>query len=170
MVPFQKRFFFILKWCFHINFAKYFTKTFKGTCTTKNSVISPNFLVWKFCWKAVSPQFRAIRPKLCRNCAFPQNFHTRKLGGITEFFAGDCNFPSHNLGRNKEVITIYSYLFSNALKHSHQRLSLCPEVFCTNHCFLNFDFNSNFVQTVSQKYSVETRFSSICESCSQLDV
>ena len=29
----------------------------------------------------------AIRPKLCENCAFPQNFHTRKLGEITVFYA-----------------------------------------------------------------------------------
>ena len=29
----------------------------------------------------------AIRPKLCGNCAFPQNFHTRKSGEITVFFA-----------------------------------------------------------------------------------
>ena len=35
----------------------------------------------------VSAQFRAIRPKLCGNCAFPQNFHTRKSGEITVFFA-----------------------------------------------------------------------------------
>ena len=27
------------------------------------------------------------RPKLCRNCAFPQNLHTRKLGEVTAFFA-----------------------------------------------------------------------------------
>ena len=27
------------------------------------------------------------RPKKCRNCAFPQNFHTRKLGEIMVFFA-----------------------------------------------------------------------------------
>ena len=27
------------------------------------------------------------RPKLCGNCAFPQNFHTRKLGEITVFYA-----------------------------------------------------------------------------------
>ena len=27
----------------------------------------------------------AFRPKLCGNCAFPQNFHTRKLGEITGF-------------------------------------------------------------------------------------
>ena len=38
-------------------------------------------------WKhTVSAEFRAIRPKLCRNSAFPQNFHTRKLGEITGFF------------------------------------------------------------------------------------
>ena len=26
-------------------------------------------------------------PKLCRNCAFPQNFHTRTLGEISVFYA-----------------------------------------------------------------------------------
>ena len=40
-------------------------------CTAKNTVISPDFLVWK----------------LCGNCTFPQNFHTRKSGEITVFFA-----------------------------------------------------------------------------------
>ena len=30
---------------------------------------------------------RAICPKLCGNCPFPQNFHTRKLGEITVFYA-----------------------------------------------------------------------------------
>ena len=30
-----------------------------------------------------------IRQKLCRNCAFPQNFHTRKLGEITVFYAAN---------------------------------------------------------------------------------
>ena len=39
-------------------------------------------------WKGiVSAQFRAKRPKLCGNCAFPQNIHARKLGEITVFFA-----------------------------------------------------------------------------------
>ena len=32
--------------------------------TVKNTVISPNLLVWKFCAKAVSAYFRASRPKL----------------------------------------------------------------------------------------------------------
>ena len=40
-------------------------------CTAKNTIISPDFLVWKF----------------CGNCAFPQNFRTRKSGEITVFFA-----------------------------------------------------------------------------------
>ena len=31
-----------------------------------------------------------IRPKLCGNCAFSQNFHTRKSGEITVFFCSDC--------------------------------------------------------------------------------
>ena len=38
-------------------------------------------------WKGtVSAYFRTIRSKLCRNCAFLQNFRTRKLGEITIFF------------------------------------------------------------------------------------
>ena len=37
-------------------------------------------------WKRrVSAEFRAIRSKLCRNCAFSQNFHTRKLNEISVF-------------------------------------------------------------------------------------
>ena len=39
-------------------------------------------------WKStVSTEFRAICWKLCRNCAFPQNLHTRKLGEISVFYS-----------------------------------------------------------------------------------
>ena len=39
-------------------------------------------------WKGiVSAYFRAKRPKLCGNCAFPQNIHARKLDEITVFLA-----------------------------------------------------------------------------------
>ena len=39
-------------------------------------------------WKGtVSAEFRANRLKLCENCAFLQNFHIKKLGEITIFFA-----------------------------------------------------------------------------------
>ena len=46
--------------------------------TAKNTIISPNFLVWKFCTKAQFPH------------SFGQsatNFHTKKSDEITVFFA-----------------------------------------------------------------------------------
>ena len=57
--------------------------------TLKNTVISPNFLVWNFFGKAEFPHsFGRFAPSY-GNCAFPQNVHTRKLGEITVFFAVD---------------------------------------------------------------------------------
>ena len=47
--------------------------------TAQNTAVSPNFMVWKFCGKVQFPH--------TRNCAFPQNFHTMKLGEITVFYA-----------------------------------------------------------------------------------
>ena len=41
----------------------------------------------------VFTEFRAINPKLCENCAFPQNFHKRKLGEITVFYAVKSSSP-----------------------------------------------------------------------------
>ena len=39
-------------------------------------------------WKdSVSEVFRSIRQKTCGSCAFPQNFHTRKLGENLVFYA-----------------------------------------------------------------------------------
>ena len=53
----------------------------------KNTVISPNFwcvnFVERHSFRIVSGDFHK---RLCWNCAFPQNFHTRKLGEITLFF------------------------------------------------------------------------------------
>ena len=51
-------------------------------------MISPNFLVWKFCGKAHFSRVSGDLQKLCRNCALPQNFHTSKLREITVFYAG----------------------------------------------------------------------------------
>ena len=53
-------------------------------CTVENTVISPNYLVWNFCRKVQFPH------SFGRKCAFPQNFHTRKLSEITVFFAVLC--------------------------------------------------------------------------------
>ena len=44
--------------------------------------------------KLLSQRKMPIRPKLCGNCAFPQNFHTRKLGETTAFHKV---FASHGL-------------------------------------------------------------------------
>ena len=58
-------------------------------------VISPNFLVCKFCEKTVSAS-----PELHGNCAFRKNFQTREIGEIKVFNAmvifeimktGECN-------------------------------------------------------------------------------
>ena len=51
--------------------------------TGKYTVISPDFLVWKFCGKAQFPHSFGR----WGNCTFPQNFHARKSGEITVFFA-----------------------------------------------------------------------------------
>ena len=64
---------------------------FRVPYTAKNTEISPNFLVWKFCGKA---QFPHSFGRIARNyaeTAFPQNFDTRKLGEITVFFAVVAN-------------------------------------------------------------------------------
>ena len=44
-------------------------------------------------WKdTVSSEFWANHPKLCRNCAFPQNFHIKELGEISVVYAVIGNF------------------------------------------------------------------------------
>ena len=49
--------------------------------------LQSDFMVWTFCGKKQFPHSFGQRPKLCENRAFPQNFHTRKLGEITIFYA-----------------------------------------------------------------------------------
>ena len=70
----------------------------------------------KILWKGtVSAEFRAIRLKLCGNCAFPQNFHISKLGEITVFFAVlvtlEC--PYLNVPDTTQPHMAKSYLKSN---------------------------------------------------------
>ena len=56
----------------------------------------------------VSAQFRVNCPKLCENCVFPQNFHTRKLAEITVFFAvidnNNLKWFASCLSRRKQYI------------------------------------------------------------------
>ena len=53
----------------------------------------PQFRQISWCGNFMERQFRQS-PKLCGNCAFPQNFHTKKLGEITVFFAADVAFAN----------------------------------------------------------------------------
>ena len=57
------------------------------TTLKKTNEISSNLLVLKCCGTTVSSEFWATCSKLYGNCAFPQNFHTRKLGEISVFLA-----------------------------------------------------------------------------------
>ena len=43
--------------------------------------------------RTVSAKFQANRPNLCKNCAFPQNFHSRKLSEILVFCAVCLHLP-----------------------------------------------------------------------------
>ena len=62
--------------------------------TVKNIIISPNFPVWKFCGKAKFPHsFGRFARNYARDCAFPQNFHTMKLGEITVFYEVSIPIP-----------------------------------------------------------------------------
>ena len=61
-------------------------KTFEKflSATAENTVASLHFLVRKFCEKT---QFQVNRPKVCGNCAPPQNFQARKLSETMVFYA-----------------------------------------------------------------------------------
>ena len=88
--------------------------------TAKNTVISPNFLVWKFCGKA---QFPNSFGKLCRNCAFPQNFHTRKLGEITVFSAVLVWAQTFEKTRRNINFDVFQRRIKNSVKHLRRCVS-----------------------------------------------
>ena len=75
------------------------------------------------------------RPKLCGNCSFPQNFHTRKFDEITVFFAveADLNFKRDSIFL-RNAITIGNniiYCFKSD-RQMHYKPSY-PSVTSTNH-------------------------------------
>ena len=63
-----------------------------------------NFLVLKFCGKEQFPRSFGRFAWNCRNCAFPQNFHTRKFNEIKVFSAVKVT-PS-----NGRVLCVYATL------------------------------------------------------------
>ena len=61
--------------------------------TAKNTEF--HLIFW--CGNFVEGHSFCIRQKLCRNCAFLQNFHTRKLGEIMVFFTGSVGLTWEKL-------------------------------------------------------------------------
>ena len=100
--------------------------------TVKNTVISPNFLVWKYCGKVQFPHSFG-HPKLCGNCAFPQNFHTRKLGEITVFFAV---LPSSIIQWRKDLNCSCNFLSEMEKLHlKHNQVTSGNYLTINNHSF-----------------------------------
>ena len=72
----------------------------------------------------------AILPKLCRNCAFPQNFHIKKLGQITHF-AHCLQLKSHPfpLKYNKNYLIKLAIYLSISYQESCQASYLIKNTF-----------------------------------------
>ena len=98
-----------------------------------------------------------LHAKLCRNCAIPQNFYTRKLGEITVFFTVFVSFIIPALlkicYRKKVYFDVKFQAITNATRTSSYMLS----GFQTRHCltlslrFYSLDFS---ILTHSAKYFV----------------
>ena len=82
--------------------------------TAQNTVILPYFLVWKFCQKAQFPH---------RNRAFPQNFHARKSGEITIFFAVFDIILRHIVEEIKNA-KFYSVLAGEVTSYNKEELAV----------------------------------------------
>ena len=106
---------------------------------------------------AVSAEFRVIHTKLCGNCDFPQNLHTRKLGKMAVFYAMseygfsmtliflsrdkiyDSVLIRENIGqKNPYPDLLYTMLFSSILVMGDCNADVKEtntKVFCNQHNF-----------------------------------
>ena len=88
--------------------------------------------MYKFFEKAVSAQFRVIRPTLCGNCVFLQNFHTRKSGEMTALYAVKLTRNGSNMRQDLHRITLP--------EHSYSYESLILLIASNLPCYLHFAF------------------------------
>ena len=79
--------------------------------------------------------FIGFRPKLCGNCSFLQNYHTKKLGEITVFYAviDDDYWTIFSVVDKFSANHIKYYLFINTSNGLEERLVLI--------CVLSNHFN-----------------------------
>ena len=113
----------------YIPMMEFYAKLVNGTA--QNTVISPNFLVWKFFRNAHFPQSFG---RFARNSG-GHNFHTRKLGGITVFYAVTLNKISQRKLVNSLCKKLYyrylTPLLNTPLQLQYLFCRICsPKVFC----------------------------------------
>ena len=94
--------------------------------------------------RTVFTEFRAHRPKLCGNCAFPQHFYARKLGKISVFGAVDFDTCCYQNGFKPFLLTLLILITkcyqNQKLKLLHQ-LQVLPNI-VTHFAMLNCsDYN-----------------------------
>ena len=124
-------------------------------------------ILWK---RAVSVEFRANRSKLYTNCAFRQNFHTRKSGEIMVFYTVHASLGFGSLiQRNIECFEEQTMLFF-PLKTRHHcnctisfswHLNLTKWTVCRSKPYIQQDTETQTTFTSSEKNNRNTR--AMCE-------
>ena len=116
----------------------------------------------------ISIEFLANRPKLCINCALPQNFHTRKLGEIKVFYAALFfdNFWVIHQQMSIEVLEKRLAKFSEALVNQCFRQNSFHGSFrnfsVKNPCWSSFKVHLHSFQGVFQRGLENTLFEKVC--------
>ena len=93
----------------------------------------PHFHLISWYWNFVERHsFRIVsnRPKLCGNCAFPQIFHTRKLGENTVFYAVMYSILEHISYLNKYFI--YLNIVIKSMPKQPLQINFCSLKFHVN--------------------------------------
>ena len=88
----------------------------------------------------LTSSFSAL-PKLCGNCAFPQNFHTKKLGEITASFAVSATAHQLNLQGNLFDKTNSSGFIIAFVICDSQNINVLFGVLDYKHSILSFDLD-----------------------------
>ena len=121
-----------------------------SNCCTKyqNFTLIPGMeILWK---RTVSTDFRAIVPKLCKNCALLQNFHSRNLREISVFYAvkikGLSRFSNkikaHDIRTHVKLVLV-TFRYFNLLNNEEGLYTLWKLLSCCENFTLVWLYNSH---------------------------
>ena len=109
--------------------------------------------------------FPAIRPTLCGNCVFPQNFHTRKSGETTIFFAVILHifFLSFFSMRSQNSLEptlkqVFFRKFNSVFIANAEKYGIKKEVLHSEHIRTRAKSNSNLSKRFTRKYPWQSFF------------